>query len=184
LKFIAPSWDEIYTKSIRLATKIRREERTPFDCLVGVSRGGLALTRIFSDLLDIQDVNIIRCEYYSDLGETKRKPRITQKIQRNLTGKYVLIIDDVADTGESLSEIKRYLLSRKPRGFKVATIYVKPRSLVLPDYFVAKTSAWIIFPWELYETIKLLSTRKIGTSLDKTHIPPKYAKMVSEMDRR
>ena len=182
LKFIAPTWDEIYAKSVSLAAKLRREERMPFNCLVGVSRGGLVLARILSDLLDIQDVHIIKCEYYSDMGETNRKPRITQKIQGNITGKDVLIVDDVADTGESLIEIKKYLESRKPKEMKVATLYIKPWSKVLPDFYTSKTKAWIIFPWELYESMKLLSTRKIKTSLDETHIPPKYAKMLHKMD--
>ncbi len=62
--FIAPSWDQIYVKSIVLATAIRKRERVPIDYIVGVSRGGLVLARIISDLLDIQDISVIKCEYY------------------------------------------------------------------------------------------------------------------------
>jgi uncharacterized protein len=184
LKFVAPSWDEIYAKSIRLAERIRREERIPLDCLVGVSRGGLVLTRILSDLLDIQEVHIIKCEYYSDVDERRRKPKITQKIQGELKGKFVLIVDDVADTGESLFEIKKYLQSRGPKEMKVVTLYTKPWSKVFPDYFVSSTSAWIIFPWELYESIKLLSARRIKTSLSKMKIPRKYVRMLNKMDSK
>jgi uncharacterized protein len=181
LKFLAPSWDEIYVKSIHLVEKLKKKERTPIDCLLGVSRGGLVLTRILSDLLDIRDVNIIKCEYYSKLGITNKKPRIGQ-VQSDLAGKNILIVDDVADTGESLVEIKKFLEPKKPKRMKVATIYIKPWSKVLPDYYVSKTDAWIVFPWELYETIKLLSKGKEKIALRRAHIPARYARMLCKMD--
>jgi hypoxanthine phosphoribosyltransferase len=137
VKFIAPSWDEILAKSIKLAQKIRKSERDQFDCIVGVSRGGLALTRILSDLLDIQNVMITRCEYYTDIGERRKKPVITQK----------------------------------------------PWCKITPDYFVAKTDAWIIFPWEYYEAIRSLSATNSKDVLSKTRIPQKYIDMLYQMDR-
>ena len=183
MKFIAPSWDEILAKSIKLAEKIRRAEKEQFDGIVGISRGGLALTRILSDLLDTQNVMITRCEYYTDIGEKKKKPVITQKIQGNISGKRILVVDDVADSGESLSVIKEYLLSKHPSDLKVSTIFVKPWSKMLPDYFVARTDAWIIFPWEYYEAIKSLSATNGKDILSKTHIPPKYIDMLYSMDK-
>lgn len=182
MKFIAPTWDEIYTKSIRLAGLIRKEATLP-NCLIGVSRGGLVLARVLSDLLDIQRLYVIKCEYYSNMGETGRKPKITQKIQTSVVGKRVLIVDDVADSGKSLLEIKKYLQSKKPADLKLVTIYTKPWSKVLPDYYISKTSAWIIFPWELHESIKLLSARNLNTGLASTHIPKRYAKMLYKMDK-
>jgi len=183
LKFIAPSWDEVLAKSIKLAENVRKNERFQFDCIIGVSRGGLALTRIMSDLLDIQNVMITRCEYYTDIGEKKKKPVITQKIQGNISGKNVLVVDDVADTGESLLVIQNYLESKRPEQVKIATIFVKPWCKIMPDYFVSRTDAWIIFPWEYYEAIKSLSATNNKDILSKTHIPSKYIEMLYKMDR-
>jgi hypoxanthine phosphoribosyltransferase len=183
LKFIAPSWDEVLAKSIKLAESIRKIDRFQFDCIIGVSRGGLALTRIMSDLLDIQNVMITRCEYYTDIGEKKKKPIITQKIQGNISGKNVLVVDDVADTGESLLVIKSYLDSKRPEQAKIATIFIKPWCKIMPDYFVSRTDAWIIFPWEYYEAIKSLSATNNKDILAKTHIPPKYIEMLYNMDK-
>ena len=183
MKFVAPSWDEILAKSIKLAEKIRRVEKEQFDGIVGISRGGLALTRIMSDLLDTQNVMITRCEYYTDIGEKKKKPVITQKIQGNISGKKVLVVDDVADSGESLIVIKQYLESKHPSDLKISTIFVKPWCKMLPDYFVSRTDAWIIFPWEYYEAIKSLSATNGKDILSNTHIPPKYIDMLYRMDK-
>jgi uncharacterized protein len=183
LKFIAPTWDEILEKSIKLAKKIRQIEIERFDCIVGVSRGGLALTRIMSDLLDIQNVMITKCEYYTDIGEKRKKPAITQKIQGNIARQRVLVVDDVADSGESLILIKKYLEKKNPIAVKIATIYVKPWSKIFPEYHVARTDAWIIFPWEYYEAIKSLSTTNGKDVLSKTNIPPRYIEMIFKMDK-
>ena len=183
MKFIAPSWDEVFAKSIKLAENIRKTERFQFDCIIGVSRGGLALTRIISDLLDIQNVMITRCEYYTDIGEKKKKPLITQKIQGNISGKNVLVVDDVADTGESLLVIKSYLESKRPEQVKISTIFIKPWCKIIPDYFVSRTDSWIIFPWEYYEAIKSLSATNSKDILSKTHIPAKYIDMLYKMDK-
>lgn len=172
MKFVAPTWESIFSKSVTLAEKLKNE-RSPkgFDCIVGVSRGGLVLTRIMSDLLEIQDVMITKSEYYTDLGERRKKPVITQKIQGNIFHKKVLLLDDVADTGQSLVEIERYLESKRPRELIVATLYIKPWSKVIPDYYVSKTDAWIIFPWERFEAVKSL-TRKSGKKiLSQTGMP-------------
>ena len=182
MNFIAPSWDDIFAKTVKLAKEIRKEEKGPFDCLIGISRGGLALTRIMSDLMEVQNVYVVRCEYYSDIGKTKKEPAVTQKIHGKINGKKLLVMDDVADSGESLIVIKKYLLSKLPAEVKFATIFVKPGCKMIPDYFVATTSDWIVFPWEYYETIRSVVAANGGNSLAKTKIPAKYVEMLIDMD--
>lgn len=183
MKFVTPSWDEIYQISLDVATKIRTNERVPFDTLVGISRGGLVFCRILSDLLDIQDIRILKCEYYTDVGATSKRPLISQELQGKIKGRNVLVVDDVSDSGKSLVAIIDYLKHRKPTRMKVATLFTKPNSSLVPDYFAKSTRHWIIFPWELYEATKLLSRGKMKTNLDKTEIPRRYIKMITEMNK-
>jgi hypoxanthine phosphoribosyltransferase len=181
LKYIAPSWDYVFDRSVDLAEAIRRDGQR-YDTIVGVSRGGLVLTRLMSDLLDINSVLIVKCEYYSDVGKRLKRPKITQKLQGDIRGKNVVIVDDVADTGESLKEIKNYLQAKKPRRLAVATLYFKPWSTLKPDYFAAETDAWIIFPWERYEAIKLLTRSNGHSVLDRTKIPRRMVERLKKMD--
>src|SRR5579862_1212027 len=165
LKFIAPGWESIFSDSVKLAEKIRSSEpETNFELIVGVSRGGLVATRLMSDLPSIESVQIVRSEYYTDVGKTAQRPRITQKIQVPIANKNVLLVDDVADTGESLIVIKKYLEAKKAKHLVLSTLYIKPWTKIMPDYYINKTSAWIVFPWERYEAYKSLS-RKGGAKL-------------------
>ncbi len=140
------------------------------------------LTRLMSDFMEIEEVMITRCEYYSDLGERRKKPIITQKIQGDLEGKRVLLLDDVADTGESLKVISSYLRSKKPRKLTIATIYVKPWTIITPDFYAASTDAWIIFPWETYEAIKLLKRKNGLKILEETKIPKSVIQRLQKFD--
>lgn len=136
-----------------------------------------------SDLLDVQNVKVARCEYYSDVGERRTHPVITQKIQGSIRNKNVLLVDDVSDTGESLLEIKKYLQSKDPRSLTVATIHIKPWSKFVPDYYVESTDAWIIYPWELYESIKSLLAKNDRSILPKTGMSPKYVRLILKMNK-
>lgn len=165
-KFEAPNWNYIYEILIELAEKIKRSSFNP-DVIVGISRGGWIPARILSDLLDNHNLANIRVEFYSDIYKRMKKPVITQSISIPVKDKRVLIVDDIIDTGESIHLVYKEL-SREAEEVKVVTLYYKPWSHFKPNYYSRNTDAWIIFPWELYETTKTLGNKmlKEGKSLE------------------
>lgn len=158
IEFEVPSWDEIYEMLLTLADIIRRNSFRP-DVIVGISRGGLPPARVMSDLLGNVDLANIRVEFYRGVAETKDEPVITQPLSMPIWGKRVLIMDDVADTGRSLKLVRDYVMEQGAREVKVATIYYKPWSIVVPDYYVKVTRKWIVFPWERKEAVKNIIER-------------------------
>ncbi|MEM2320074.1 MAG: phosphoribosyltransferase [Candidatus Bathyarchaeia archaeon] len=153
LEFEVPTWNQIYGMLMRLARNIRKSSFKP-DVIVGVSRGGWPPARVLSDLLDNPNLANVKAEFYLGVAETKGEPTLTQPISVNVASKKVLIVDEVADTGRSLKLVKEHLISMGAAEAKIATIYYKPWSIVKPDYYVKETSNWIVFPWEVKETIR------------------------------
>ncbi len=166
-KYVAPRWDKIYEMLIDLALRIR-ESGFKADLIVGVSRGGWAPGRVLSDLLENPHTVNIKIEFYTGIGKTARTPIITQPISEEISGKKVLVVDDVADTGESLRVALDHVLSKGAESVRTVTIYYKPHSTFKPDFFADSTSDWIIFPWERLEATKLLieEARSGGRNLD------------------
>jgi len=78
-KYLAPGWDDIYEMLIDLALRVRHSGFNA-DLIVGVSRGGWAPGRILSDLLENPHTVNIKIEFYVGLGQTARKPVVTQPI--------------------------------------------------------------------------------------------------------
>ena len=154
-EYVAPRWDDIYDMLIELATRVKQSGFQP-DLIVGVSRGGWIPGRILSDLLGNAHTANLKIEFYVGIGQTARKPIVTQPISEEILNKRVLIVDDVADTGESLLVALDHVRGRGANGIKTTTLYYKPHSKFKPDFFSETTSHWIVFPWERLETTQLL----------------------------
>ncbi len=144
--------------ALKLATRVRRSGYHP-DVIVGVSRGGWPPARIMSDLLENQNLANMKVVFYRDIGLRNKRPVITQPVTSRVKGKRVLVVDDVSDTGHSLRVVYRHLIERGASKVKVCTLYLKPGSVFIPQFYVKKTTKWVIFPWERLESILLLSRR-------------------------
>jgi hypoxanthine phosphoribosyltransferase len=158
LKFIRPSYDEIRADALKLFNSIRSSGWSP-DVNVGVGRGGLFVLRCLQDFYAAGGIKIPyvvpAVERYNGIASTS-----TIKIRRLSRGdverKRVLVVDDVSDQGDSLLALVDLLKRDGAADVRTATIHFKPWSKLRPDFFVVETDSWIIYPWELYESIRLI----------------------------
>ncbi len=153
LDYLIVDWEQMYKICIKLAEKIKKNRFNP-DLIIGVARGGWIPARIMSDLLQNPKLVSIRVEFYKDVGKTGKKPKITQPLSVSVEKLKVLVIDDVVDTGQSLSVVTEFLSKKGADEIKTATLHYKPKSAFTPDFYVDKTSAWIVYPHERFEFIK------------------------------
>jgi len=153
LEFEIPSWNQIYILLLKLSEAIRKSGFDP-DVIVGVSRGGWIPARILSDLLENFNIANVAAEFYVDIAKTKQKPIITQSVSVLVKNKKVLVVDDLADTGESLKLVTEHLENQDPSEVRIATIYYKPWSIIIPHYYEKETRCWIVFPWDIKETVR------------------------------
>ena len=167
LRFEAPTWNQIYDMLLGLADRIRTD-RFEADIIVGISRGGWPPARILSDLLSNPNLANVRAEFYLGFAETKDEPSLTQPLSMDVFDKRILIVDEVADTGNSLRLVRKHIIEQGAKELKIATVYYKPWSAVKPDYYAKETSDWIVFPWEIKETINriLRRSREKGISFE------------------
>ncbi|MEM3578730.1 MAG: phosphoribosyltransferase [Candidatus Bathyarchaeia archaeon] len=153
IEFEAPTWNQIYRMLLQIADKIRRDNFKP-DVIVGVSRGGWPPARVLSDLLENPNLANVKAEFYLGVAETKGEPTLAQPVSVKVSGKKALVVDEIADTGKSLQLIREHLKAKGASEVRIATVYLKPWSIVKPDYYAKETSRWVIFPWEIKETVR------------------------------
>jgi len=166
LKFETVDWEQVYGLLLELADKIKEMGFKP-DVIVGVSRGGWLPARVLSDLLDNPTLANIRVGFYVDVYKTVSEPVITQPVSVSVKDKQVLVVDDITDTGKSLQLVWESLMT-EAKDVKSVTLYHKAWSCFTPDLYARETDAWIIFPWEYYETVKKVGSRLVdeGKSLN------------------
>lgn len=155
MRYLKLSWEDIERQCLAIAREIK-ERGVPFDIIVGIARGGWIPARLLSDMLDSDELHTMRVKFYTGIGEVAAKPVILHPTQIDVTGKRVLLVDDIADTGKSLGIAKKHLEERGAGDIFVVTLLKKPHSEVVPDLYVAETDAWVIFPWEVRETVRLI----------------------------
>ena len=150
LKLLHLSWDDIQLLAEEVAARIRESGYTP-DLIVAVSRGGFDHARILCDQLEVRRLASLQIEYYSGVNETNETPKIIYPLNADVSGKNVLVVDDVSDTGTSLRLAKVHVESMRASQVRVATLHVKPWTTLKPDYYAAETDAWIVYPWDPIE---------------------------------
>ncbi len=145
MKKIYYSYDEFRTDTLQLLQKLPQKE---FDTIIGIARGGLTLAHMLSEALDIRNVQSISTQLYDD---TQKRDCITITDTCSLEeSKKVLVVDDIADSGETLKALYNHLTLTYPHlHFKTATLFYKQSSVYEPDYWVKEANAWIEFFWEI-----------------------------------
>lgn len=156
-KYLTPSWEDMNDLCFQLAQKILAENHK-FDRLVTLVKGGLTWSRTLLDYLNIKKISAFQVEFYSNITKTNDRPIIIQSLPAVIEGETILLFDDVVDSGETLKVAKEYLYMCGAKRVISASLYIKDWARIKPDYFAAKTNAWIIFPHEIRETITFLSS--------------------------
>ena len=155
MKLLHLSWGDIQRLSEMLAEKIRSCGFRP-EIVVALGRGGFIPARILCDRLDVRELASTSIEYYRDMGEREKEPRILYPLNAEVKNRSVLLVDDVSDTGRSLQLAKSHVLERGAKEVRVATLHYKPWSAFQPDFYAEKTEAWVVYPWEVLESLRSL----------------------------
>ena len=147
------SWDEAYSLAKILAHKIKSSGYKP-DLVIGIARGGLVPARVVCDFLLQKDLAAIKVEHWG-IAATLGKAKLKYPLPVDISGKSILVVDDVADTGDTFSVIMDYIKEKNPSEVKTAVLHYKTCSTSVPDYWAEKQDKWqwIIYPWAVYEDL-------------------------------
>jgi hypoxanthine phosphoribosyltransferase len=155
-----PTWQQIHDLAYKTAEKIKKSGYVP-DVIIGIARGGLVPSRLIADFLHVKELVTIKADHWGITATKDGKARISYGLNMNLTGKRVLLVDDITDTGQSIELSKRHVREKNPADVKTATLYHLINSEYVPDFFgLEREWAWMIFPWNHREDMVNI-TRKI-----------------------
>ncbi len=165
--YLPVNWTTYHSLTHKLAAAILSSRENP-EKIVAISRGGLTLGHLLSDLLRIP-ISTITIQSYVDI-QKQGELKISGELQSPIGGKRVLLVDDVSDTGKTLKRAVTYLKSFKPKRISTVTLFYKPHSIFRPDYFAQTTSKWILFPYEPTEMILLITKQMSDEGKSKAQI--------------
>ncbi|MEM8718828.1 MAG: phosphoribosyltransferase [Cyanobacteria bacterium P01_G01_bin.39] len=159
------TWSEYHHKIENLAVKIHNSH-WQFNQIVCLAKGGLRIGDILCRLYD-KPLAILATASYGGVNNQQRgKIRFSQHLTSiQPLGDRILLVDDLVDSGISLSESINWLKTKyqdRITEIRTAVIWYKSSSIETPDYYVDYLSdnPWIHQPFEKYEQISLTQLSK------------------------
>lgn len=124
------SEEKIQTRIKEVAAEINKEFAGKELHVIGVLNGAFMFTADLVRQLNIPvTLEFMSASSYGDGTTSSGKLEINLDIKKDIKDKHVLIVEDIVDTGLTLSVLKENLQSRGPASLKLASFLFKPARL-------------------------------------------------------
>ena len=131
------SEEEIQKKVAEMGKKISQDFRDKDPLFVGVLKGCFIFMADLMRYVDIRcSMDFMAVSSYSGTSSTGAV-KINKDLSEDIEGRHVIIVEDILDSGVTLSYLKQYLMVRKPASISIATLMDKParrKADVYADY--------------------------------------------------
>jgi len=138
LKKILITKSEIDQRIKELAAELDRDYEGKRPLMVAILKGSIMF---FADLLRAMtiplELDFMAISSYGNKTKSSGEVRMIKDLDRSIEGRHLIIVEDIVDSGYTLSFLKRMLYSRHPESVKICTLLDKfeCREVPLqPDY--------------------------------------------------
>lgn len=151
------SYEHIHLAVRSLAERIRESGFAP-DLIVAIGSGGFIPARILKTFLEIP-ILTVGISYYGPDNKPQAAPRTIQwidEVEKKLSGRRILLVDEVDDSRVTLEYCLRELMRHAPAEIAVAVLHNKKKEkrgslpAEVSRYFAAEEldDRWICYPWD------------------------------------
>jgi hypoxanthine phosphoribosyltransferase len=118
--------DQINTRLKELGAEINAEYNGREIAVIAIINGAVIFVADIIRQLNIPlRLDCIRVSSYRDSSSAQQAPEIIDRIRLNIEGSHVLLMDDILDTGNTLSEVSKVLQTMKPASIKTCVLLDK-----------------------------------------------------------
>lgn len=127
------SQEKINQRVTELADQINRDYAGKELMVIGVLNGAFMFTADLIRKIKVPvTLEFISASSYGDGTESSGRVNINMDIKRDMKGQHVLLVEDIVDTGLTLSSLMRVLETRNPASLKLCSFLYKPARLKHP----------------------------------------------------
>jgi hypoxanthine phosphoribosyltransferase len=133
------SQEQIAAKVAELGARVKADYESRELLLVGILKGSIHFLSDLSRHLDNNTaIDFMQVSSYGAGKSQTGVVKILKDLDVNIEGKDVLLVEDILDTGVTLSHVQELLSTRKPASLEVATLLSKPeaRRIDIPAKYV------------------------------------------------
>ena len=125
--------EQIAARIGELAAQLDKEYAGKTPLMVGILKGSVMF---YADLLRAMaipvEMDFIAISSYGAGAKSSGEVKLIKDLDRKIEGKHVIIVEDIIDSGYTLSYLKRNLYARKPESVKICALLDKYSRRVVP----------------------------------------------------
>jgi hypoxanthine phosphoribosyltransferase len=119
--------EEIEEKVREIGARITEDYSGEKPLLIGILRGAVVIMSDLMRNIDLPcELDFMDISSYGTGTSSSGVVRILKDLEEDITGRHVLIVEDIIDTGLTLSYLVRSLLARKPTSLEICALLSKP----------------------------------------------------------
>ena len=127
VKEVLISSSEIQETVRQMGDSVTEDYRGKRPLLVGILRGAVVVLGDLMRNIDLPcEIDFMDISSYGTGTSSSGVVRILKDLEEDITGRHVLIVEDIIDTGLTLSYLRRSLLARKPASLEICALLSKP----------------------------------------------------------
>ena len=121
------SEEEIQNRVKELGDLINRDYAGKTPLLIGILKGCFVFIADLSRHIELDcEIRFLTASSYGFASVTSGKVRIEKDVDFEIEGRHVIIIEDILDSGVTLSALRDYIKERNPATLKICTLLDKP----------------------------------------------------------
>ena len=140
--------ERLQARITELAAEVSRDYRDREVLIIGVLKGAIFFIADLVRKLEVQcELDFMAVSSYGSSTHSSGVVRILKDLDHSIAGRHVLVVEDIIDSGLTLSYLLSNLSSREPASLEICTLLTKPRfrrlpmqhkyvGFALPDVFV------------------------------------------------
>ncbi|HSK99392.1 MAG TPA: hypoxanthine phosphoribosyltransferase [Rubrobacteraceae bacterium] len=127
VKEVLISSSEIQEKVRGMGERITEDYRGERPLLIGVLRGAIVVMGDLMRQIDLPcEIDFMDISSYGTGTSSSGVVRILKDLEEDITDRHVLVVEDIIDTGLTLSYLRRSLLARRPASLEICALLTKP----------------------------------------------------------
>lgn len=125
--------EEVDKKIKELALKISNDYKGKTVILICILKGSIFFTCELAKRITVPvKLDFMSVSSYGSGTESSGRVKIVKDLDDAIEGKDVIVIEDIIDSGRTLSHLLTLLSARKPNSIKLCTLLDKPERRVVP----------------------------------------------------
>jgi hypoxanthine phosphoribosyltransferase len=147
--YVAPDTMEVLYSTAQIAERVKaigqqisEEYKSESIVLIGVLKGAAIFLSDLARAITVDNTfDFVAVSSYGRARVSSGAVKLIKDIDNPIEGKHVIIVEDILDTGLTLSYLRGLMLQHKPASLKIATCLDKPERRLVPieaDYVCFK----------------------------------------------